>query len=150
MFAFYESEDLPRYLDPTAATMLEQGRGAFRDLGLDRTAIVEEGDVTLVFPWAGDRVMDTLVVALRTADLEAASEGLALVIEADEASVRSALADFAAGQLGDADALAATVLNKQAAKYDWALGEKLLTLDFARRALDVPAAVAVASRVSRS
>ena len=150
MLASYRSEDIPRYLDPTATAHLEQGRQAFRDLGLHRTAIVEEGDVTLVFPWAGDRIMDTLVVALRAADLDASSEGVALVIEADEASVRSALRDFAAGELGDAEALAATVLNKQSAKYDWALGEKLLTLDFARRALDVRAAADVASQVSRS
>ena len=146
----YRGDVAPRYLDATAARLFEEGRQAFRELGLDQTNLVARDDATLVFPWAGDRIMDTLVVAFRAADLRASSEGVALAIEADEASVRSALADFTAGELGDAEALAKTVLNKRSAKYDWALSEQLLTLDFAGRALDVNGAIEAALRVMPS
>ncbi len=148
MLARYRSSDVPSYLDREAADLLAEGRAAFTSLGLDGTRLLEVGSDVVLFPWAGDRVMNTLVVALRAAGLDAAAEGLAVVVqESDCESVCDALEALQTGALGTAEALAAGVLNKRSAKYDWVLSEHLLALDYARRALDLPGAVAVATTI---
>lgn len=145
MLARYESSDVPHYLDPAAAALVQEGRSAFQALGLATTRLLEVGPDVVVFPWAGDRVMNTLAVALRSVELDASAEGIAIVVEeADADSVLEALDALTKAQLGTAETLAASVLNKRSAKYDWVLSESLLTRDYARRALDLQGAVGAA------
>jgi ATP-dependent helicase Lhr and Lhr-like helicase len=145
----YESEDIPGYLDSNAIALLEEGRAAFHELGLGETRLIEVGPDVVLFPWAGDRVMHTIVIALRSVLLDASVDGLAVVIEeADAEDVESALADLSAGRLGTAEDLAAGVLNKVSAKYDWALSESLLIRDYAGRALDLGGASVAAQGIA--
>jgi ATP-dependent Lhr-like helicase len=145
MLARYLADDVPSFLNPPAASLLAEGRAEFAALGLGQRSTVQDGTDVLLFPWAGDRVMNTLVVALTRAGLEVTAEGVAIrAIGADEAAVTTALASLAAGELGDAEDLAAPMLNKRENKYDWVLSDALLTADYARRALDVPGAAAAA------
>jgi len=148
MLARYLASDVPSYLDPAAAELLQEGRDAFNGLGLATAQLLEVGPDVVLFPWAGDRIMNTLTIALRSAELEASAEGVAIVIEdADVDAVLDILEGLAAGQLGTAESLAAAVLNKRSAKYDWVLSEPLLTRDYARRALDLDGAAIAASAI---
>lgn len=148
MLARYLSVDVPTYLDSAAAELFEEGRKNFHALGLARSKLLEVGPDVLIFPWAGDRVMNTMAVMLRSLDFDAAPEGVAIVIEeADADAVLGALDALATGRVGTAETLAAGVLNKREAKYDWALSEPLLTADYASRALDVQGAAHAAAGV---
>lgn len=148
MLARYLSDEVPRFLDSTAASLLAEGRAEFAGLALAQRSFVRDGSDLLLFPWAGDRVMNTLVVALNTAGLEPAAEGVAIrVLAGDEAAVRAALSSLITDELGDAEDLAAPMLNKRESKYDWVLSDALLTADYARRALDLPGAVTAAKRL---
>jgi ATP-dependent Lhr-like helicase len=144
----YQGTDVPPFLDPTAAALLTEGRSTFSGAGLDRHLLREAGDDVLLFPWSGDRVMNTLAVQLRAMDFRVVREGLSLrVVNCDGPSCLDALGSIARGGLSDSVALAATVGWKHGAKWDWTLSERLLDLAYAGRDLDVDGAAKGAARI---
>jgi len=66
MFQLYRSRDVPRYLDGTAQTLLAEGRAAFHAYGHATRRIFAHDTETLLFPWRGDRIMNTLTAVLGT------------------------------------------------------------------------------------
>jgi ATP-dependent Lhr-like helicase len=150
MLAVYQSVDMPIFLDARARDLLEEGRTNFMRLGLyERTLLACAGD-TLVFTWAGDRIMNTLVAQLVARGFEACRDGVAITVQGKNSErVREELRSMAEAGPADAVALARTVRNKHAEKYDCFLGEELLALDYARRSLDVEGAHRTALRLLR-
>jgi ATP-dependent Lhr-like helicase len=65
IFSVYRDNDVPMYLDLTAQRHLEEGRQAFRDLGLVDRSIIDWNGRAHAFPWLGTRKLDTLRLALR-------------------------------------------------------------------------------------
>jgi ATP-dependent Lhr-like helicase len=136
----YEDAALPSYLSATSQRLLEEGRVAYRRLLLDRLPIYGYGNVTLLFPWRGDLVMNTLTVALKREGFEVSQEGV--VIECNDSSpadLLTILTKLASSPKPDPVSLAKGVLVKERDKHDLYLGEWLLTEAYASRSLDVPA-----------
>ncbi|HEY3611098.1 MAG TPA: DEAD/DEAH box helicase [Pseudonocardiaceae bacterium] len=137
----YRSDDVPRYLDRTARTMLDEGRAAFRRLGLANRAIIGWGDETFLFPWRGDRIMNTVAVTLAGYGLRVGQEGVCLTVGGTTPTELWHLIRRLAEQPPpDALDLADTVRAKAHDKYDRYLDHDLLNLAYAARALDVPSA----------
>lgn len=137
MRAVYESDDLPSFLDDTARVLLEEGRAAYARNGLARSPLVEYGDNVAVFCWAGDRVLDTLLVQFRDLDLPAERDGVAVVVnDISAAALFPQLRTLAAQGPADAVQLAATVANKLIEKHHVVLGDELLAIDYASSRLD--------------
>ena len=66
MFAILEGQDAPVYLDRTAADLLDEGRRAYRQLGLGTSPVVARGeDAWIVATRAGTVRTTTLALALR-------------------------------------------------------------------------------------
>jgi ATP-dependent Lhr-like helicase len=144
MFQLYRSHDIPPYLDATAQTLLAEGRAAFHAYGHASRRIFAHDTETLLFPWRGDRIMNTLAAVLGTHGLRVGQDGLALTISScTPTRLLDAITDLAAGPPPDPVATAATVRAKQHDKYDRYLGEHILDLGYAARALDIPGAWAV-------
>jgi ATP-dependent Lhr-like helicase len=144
MFQLYRSRDVPRYLDAMAQTLLAEGRAAFHAYGHATRRIFAHDTETLLFPWRGDRIMNTLAAVFGMHGLRVGQDGLALTIgNCTPARLLDAVTDLAAGPPPDPVAVAASVRAKQHDKYDRYLGEQLLNLGYAARALDVPGAWAV-------
>ena len=137
MYRVYMSDEVPTYLDAHAKALLAEGRREFGRLGLERQRIVEDGKRTLFFAWKGDRVMNTVLLQLRAAAMNATRDNLALTIEGvPYSTLRNTLATLVAAGPANSPALAATVGNKRGAKYDYVLGPELLATDYASSALD--------------
>ena len=137
----YRSDVLPRYLDRTAQTMLGEGRAAFHRLDLADQAIVGWGHETLLFPWRGDRIMNTLSVTLASHGLHVGQEGVCLAVGGTTPTgLWKLVRRLAAQPPPDPLALADTVRAKTHDKYDRYLSEDLLNVAYAARALDIPAA----------
>lgn len=141
MREIYESSVVPAYLDRPAQLLLDEGRTSYRRLGLHRRHVLGWGADTLLFPWRGDRVMNTILVMLTDAGLEVAQDGVALTIHGatvDEvlASVRVVLTRG----VPEAAELAAEVNNKERQKYDRFLSSRLQAVGYASFALDVDGA----------
>jgi ATP-dependent Lhr-like helicase len=99
------------------------------------------GNETLLFPWRGDRIMNTLLVTLASQGLHVGQDGVCLTVKgATSTGLWTLIRELAVGPQPDPLALAETVRAKARDKYDRYLGEDLLNLAYAARALDVPAA----------
>lgn len=137
MKVVYESADVPPFLDSAARSLLEEGREAYRAYDLARTSFVEyDGNVAL-FCWAGDRVLDTLLVQLRHRELAVERDGLAIIVNGiSGVTLVAHLRALAAQGPVDAVELAATVANKLLEKHHLFLNEELLSHDYASARLD--------------
>ncbi len=137
MKAVYESTDVPPFLGSTARTFLQEGRAAYVGYHLAQTPFVQyDGNVAL-FCWAGDRVLDTLLVQLRDRELPVERDGVAIIVNDIRAEALALhLRALAAQGPADAVELAASVANKLAEKYHPFLGDELLSLDYASGRLD--------------
>ncbi len=141
MHRLYRSTAVPRYLDATARTMLAEGRAGFHAYGHATSRIFAQQAETVLFPWRGDRIMNTLAVVLATHGLTVGQDGLAITVgNCSPTQLRELIRKLAAGPAPEPDALAATVRAKVHDKYDRYLSEEVLNRAYAARALDVPGA----------
>lgn len=141
MRAVYRSTDVPGYLDATATDLLDQGRRAFHQLRLHLHSIQPDGKDSRLFPWRGDKVMNTLAVALATRGLRVGQEGVSLSVSGITASeLHQLVTDLAASQPPTTEVLAATVSNTAVEKYDEFLSPALVARGYAASQLDVPGA----------
>ncbi|MFC0623257.1 DEAD/DEAH box helicase [Kribbella deserti] len=139
MRSIYESTDVPVYLNREAQELLDQARESYRRLRLDQHPIVAWGNDTLIFCWRGDRILNTLAVALADAGLRVSLDGVALQVNDNTAEgVLTVLRNLASQPEPDPEVLAATVGNKHRDKYDEYLSDELLAKAYAAHSLDVP------------
>ena len=137
MKAVYESTDVPPFLDPIARTLLQEGREAYAAYHLAHAPFVEYSTNVALFCWAGDRVLDTLLVQLRDRELPVQRDGIAIIVNDISAdALIPHLRGLAAQGPADAVELAATVANKVLEKHHPFLSEELLSLDYASCRLD--------------
>ena len=137
MYGIYSSRLVPAFLNSQARKLLEEARSSFHRLNLASQRVLVNRRNAILFPWTGDRVLNTLLVQLQSLGLEVAKEGPAITVNgsAEEALWRC-LKQLAEDGPPDADTLAALVPNKLREKYDWMLDEELLNADYASRCLD--------------
>lgn len=148
MKAVYETTDPLPFLDSTARTLLQEGRGAYAAYRLDRMPLVEYGSSVALFCWAGDRVLDTLLVQLRDRELPVERDGIAIVVnDISTGALIPHLRALAAQGPTDAVQLAETVANKLLEKHHVFLSEELLSIDYASCRLDPEGAWQAAVRV---
>jgi ATP-dependent helicase Lhr and Lhr-like helicase len=141
MHSLYETETVPVYLDRTGQRMLDEGRAAYRRLALDVQPFVSWGRDTVLLPWRGDKIMNTLAVVLRNQHLEVGQDGVALTVRrASTVGLWQLIRRLADERPPDPEELAETVANKAADKHDNYLDEALLTASYAARSLDVSGA----------
>lgn len=141
MLTIYRGSTMPLYLDAGARALLEQGREAFRRNGLDEQSIIEVGEVSMLFPWRGDRVLDTLMLMLRHSGLTVEPVGIALAVHAGSALISHTLKAQLEQPQPDPLALARHAANARVDKYDGFLTEEQVQQDYASRRLDVAGAM---------
>lgn len=135
------ADSVPRYLSAAAASLLGEARAAYARYQLAEQTILRAGQDTILFPWAGSRVTQTLAAQLTAAGLEASNDGLLITVpKAEPSQVRDRLKALVEAGPADPVSLAHRVVNKKAAKYDDWIEDSLLSADYARRALDCPGA----------
>jgi ATP-dependent Lhr-like helicase len=135
----YDSTSVPKYLDTEAAHLLEMARRRYRELGLNRSTLFQDGSNVILFACRGDRIVNTLAVLLTKAGLPALQIGPAVVLSGTSRdAVHATVAGLLTANSTNAQELAAEAHNKRYDKYDWALSEEMLNAEYARRALDVP------------
>ncbi len=137
MRSVYLDEVLPVYLDREASELLSEGREYFFALELDKQRIVSHRGTTYMFPWVGDRIMNTITVQLQSVGIAAQNVGIAIEFEAlDPASVRREIRRLANCGPANAVELAGAVANKETEKFHPFLTESLLCADYASSNLD--------------
>ena len=145
----YDDTDIPVFLDAAGRELLAEGRRTFQRFALRGRPFLHHGRHTLLFPWAGDRIMNTLALQLRARRLAVAIEGMALLVR-DTTPVElqyhiQALADAGPPDTGT---LATSVENKRTEKHHVFLSEDLLDADYASSQLDSAGAWRTAVQLS--
>ncbi|MFZ5481119.1 MAG: DEAD/DEAH box helicase [Myxococcota bacterium] len=137
MLRVYREGELPRFLDPRATSLLLEGCEAFERLGLRETAFVAHRQGCTWFPWAGDRVMNTIVLAMKRHGVAVEPSPVTLRFpKASKRDVELLLRQLLEDDFVPAD-LVTDVRNLQRNKYDYVLDEGLLREDFASSDVDV-------------
>ncbi len=150
MLRVYFEADEPAFLSSTGKELLTEGRASFHRLGLATRSFLQCGSSVLVFPWAGDRVLNTLVVMFRRRGFDVSSEGVAIGM--DKTTVEQVVAhveEMADEERLSGAELAEAVANKATEKHHVFLDAPLLCLDYASSALDVPGAYRVLQRLAK-
>ena len=93
-----------------------------------------------MFPWVGDKTMNTLELLLGVRQIAVTNEGVSLNVRCSEADLRHAARELLRAGLPAPELLAERVSNKLVGKYDAFLSEELLNEDYASARLDVDAA----------
>ncbi|WP_330274389.1 DEAD/DEAH box helicase [Lentzea sp. NBC_00516] len=151
MRTWYESDEVPAYLDATARRLLEEGRSSYRRLELGTVPALAWGDDTVLFPWLGDRLLDTLAVWLTTAGFQTGRDGVALTIShCTPAQLGRAIWEMLDSGVPSGLELAAAVPNTTVEKYDPYLGDALRHLAYSHGHLDIARAAEVLSELQET
>ncbi|GAB3007038.1 DEAD/DEAH box helicase [Saccharothrix stipae] len=151
MRVWYESDDVPAYLDATAQRLLDEGRAAYRRFDLTRNPALAKGDDTIVFPWRGDRILNTLTAWLTRAGVPAVRDGVAFTVpKCTPAQLRAVLQQLLLEDDTTAEDIAAALPDSVVEKHDVHLGKPLRTRGYAAACLDMAGArSALADMVDR-
>ncbi|MCP3917885.1 MAG: DEAD/DEAH box helicase [bacterium] len=143
-----ETDAVPAFLDGRAAALLAQAREAFAELRLSETSVVEHKRDSILFAWAGDRVLGTIRLELIGRGVETSHDGLALCARRTSADELWAhLGDLEYEGFSDPEDLARRVRAKAREKYDPYLSDDLLTRAFAATHIDVAGAERTLERI---
>ncbi|SDG33933.1 DEAD/DEAH box helicase [Pseudonocardia oroxyli] len=140
MRRLYVTDEVPPWLDDEAAQLLAQGRAAFARLGLSDNGFLERGGETLVFPWRGDKIMNTLAAVLTAREVDVADDGIALTVKGTAEPLRDLMRSLAKEPAADPLELAGECPSLELDKHDGYLTRELLVHSYAARFLDVPSA----------
>ena len=136
------------YLDSQAASLLADARAAAASADICRQGLVALGPRrTALFTWTGTRVQATLQAMLAGCGIASQDEGIALVLGVSQDEAQSRLSAIAR-QEHDPLKVAAMVQPKERRKYDWLLGDELLTVSLARGWLDLDGAAGVLAELT--
>jgi ATP-dependent Lhr-like helicase len=137
MLRVYRDTEAPTYLDAGARDLLAEARAGFARLRLGSMCVMAAGSDTVLFPWAGSRVSDTVAAVLGAGGLAVQRGGPAVLVSGmAPRELADELAILVPGGAPDPVDLAHAVGNKLAQKYDPYLGEDLLAEGYAARSLD--------------
>lgn len=141
MLQIYRSDETPRFLDSHANELLAEGRENFQRLELSNRRVLTFGRETMLFPWRGDRVMNTVVRLFEAEGLKATRGGVSISLATEEHAFRTLVMKLLEGPAVDPVALAEAVENKATNKFDRFLPASLLARDYAVREFDVAGAI---------
>lgn len=75
MKSVYLGTSAPTYLDNNARTLFSEAIDYFRTLQLEKNKIIQQGNALFLFPWLGDRTVNTITVLLQLHSLKANAYG---------------------------------------------------------------------------
>ena len=126
------------FLDEKGRKLFDEGLSFFKENKLENNIFLKLGSKVHILPWLGDKVVNTLLVLLKSEGYEANAFGGFLEVEAAELDdVRDYLFSMLDVEPAKPCELARAVPDKEIEKYDGFLPEDLLNEGFGRRAFDV-------------
>ena len=138
MHQIYLDSDLPFFLDANGRELLAEGRSTFRRLELDKHLLLPQGRNTWVFPWVGDRALNTLGLLFLSQRVEFVPYGPAVLLADTSADLAQEVTrELVSLGRPDPERLATDVRNKRTEKHHWYLSDELLSLDYASSQIDV-------------
>jgi len=147
MLELLVQDEVPTYLDRTAATLLQTSRSSASQMGIHESSFFESGQDIIVLTWTSSRINRTLELVGRCAGFKTIDIGVGLVFEdCDEGRVQNLLHDYTTLDSSGMELVQhADVLAFE--KYDEFLPPLLLAKAFVETRLDIRGARAVAAEL---
>lgn len=125
------------FIDKEANSLFNEGIEFFNDCNLATNSIVEHNGSVYIFPWKGDKIVNTLTVILtRAGYVVGAVAGVIEVADTTITSITKTLKDSITEDFPTETELAEFVKEKKIEKYDDFLPDDLLTEGYGQRAFD--------------
>lgn len=141
MYALYRSEYEPVFCNKEALSMFEEGRRCFRDLKLGVSSLFQQGNTVHIFPWLGDKTVNTITVVLREAGLKADSFGGVIdVRDTDINACITTIQSVISSPRPTAWELAESIPNTFSEKHDALIPKELRDLNYGAKFFDVDGA----------
>lgn len=142
MRRIYISGEYPKCLNEQAKRNFANGRECFFNLGLDKKVMINGPTGLALFPWQGDRVLDTVVLMLNKSSINATRCNAHIELEyASIDNLKTAVASiFHRGEI-DAPDLLSKVKNLDWEKFNCYLPADLKYITYAHSNLDVQGAL---------
>lgn len=137
-----DSAILP-YLDPQAQELLEQGRSAYRDMGLATNWLIRGGADAMVLTWLGDDANEAIALMLSSHHWQVDRGGIGVTVHLGARSIEALTTDvlaIAGATAETVDSALRQAKNLEREKWDPLLDSELLARNFASRFLNVEAA----------
>ena len=126
------------FADSAARELFGESVRYFEDAKLSKEPLLQVGNTTYIFPWLGDKVVNTIVALLIQHGFEAgAYAGVIEVEKASLESVHATLLKLASTELPTETELALQVLEKRIEKFDEFLPESILSIGYGARAFEI-------------
>lgn len=149
MRSIYLSSDIPPYLDSAARDLLVEGRNAFQRYQLNTTSLLSiDCDSSLLFPWHGTDVTESLALALVSKGLQASPRHVVIEVGAAASEVMETLNEIACSPAPEPTELAEYMKNLVREKYHPFLSRSLLVLDAAAGRIAADHLPALAQRMT--
>lgn len=138
MYQVYMENSIPIYLDSTASELLQEGRKYFNFYNLSTSAVIEDSNSILLFPWKGSSIMNTIQLLLIMNEFEATNEGIAISIKGITLiEFKMVLNQISQTKENEFFMFLDKVKNKEIEKYDHLLTDRLLTLNYKSRSVNL-------------
>lgn len=150
MYRIYMTGDVPPCLDKKAMQNFEQGRECFFRYSLDSKVMITGPMGLALFPWKGDRILDTLVLMLNKASISASRNGSHIELEyASIDNLKSAVASILFKREVNPTELLSKVKNLDWEKFNCYLPKELKYITYAHTHLDIDGALAFLQRLAK-
>lgn len=146
-----ESNEVPAYLDATAARFLDEARVAYIRLGLAESFVVDQGSELVFLTWLGDAANEALACLLQASGIAATAGGPSVEIPKRPHSAEEivdALLEIGASPAPSLEYLLGDAKNLPREKWDWSLPDSLLRKTYASFQLDIDEALTWARGLS--
>ena len=141
MFNVYLKKEPPIYLDKTAKRLFEEGVHYFYLLDLNKKSMLQMGNTIHLFPWLGDKIINTLVMLFRREGVSA--DCFAGIIDISNTDIESLLlnvGNILKKEKPTPAELASHIENTVVEKHDVFLSKELRELDYGLRMFDIDGA----------
>ena len=150
MLRIYLTGEVPPCLDQKALRNFEEGRECFFNLGLERKVLVEGPMGIALFPWKGDRILDTVVLMLNKASIAANRTNSHIELEyASMANLKSAVTSILFKGEVEPTELLTKVKNLDWEKFNCYLPQELKYITYAHTHLNISGALEFFQRLMR-
>ena len=137
----YASESVPAFCNKDALSLFEEGRRCFRELNLVASSMLQMGNTVHIFPWLGDKTINTITVLLRSAGLKADSYGGVVdVRDTDIDACKNSIQTVLTSPQPSALRLVENIPNTFSEKHDTLIPKELRDLNYGTKYFDVDGA----------
>ena len=138
----YQYKEVPQFLDSVGRSMFQDGQQLFQAFNLSNRSIVAQQSGSILFPWMGDRVCNTLAAMLKTKGLDASHSGggMVEVKNTGDHDIRAGLGALTENT-PSLEQLTENMKSTAKEKFDEYLSDELSEQSFASRAFDIQTSI---------